>query len=101
MVRSQYMMLLTRLRQGGGLLRRNLQNTMYRCVIRSPHLGQADVIMDCLLLKTLFIESVCNDVRIIEENVRNVKISSPDVGSEIICITIYMLIGEVCRVVIG
>ncbi|MCJ1342249.1 hypothetical protein MMC31_000429 [Peltigera leucophlebia] len=29
-------------------------------------------------VQTLFIESVCDDVRIIEENVRNVKISSPD-----------------------
>lgn len=28
--------------------------------------------------QTLFIESACNDERIIEENVRNVKISSPD-----------------------
>lgn len=33
-----------------------------------------------LNLKTLFIESACNDERIIEENVRNVKISSPDVS---------------------
>ena len=32
------------------------------------------------LLQTLFIESACDDVRIIEENVRSVKISSPDVG---------------------
>ena len=31
--------------------------------------------------KTLFIESACDDERIIEENVRNVKISSPDVGT--------------------
>jgi len=31
--------------------------------------------------KTLFIESACDDERIIEENVRNVKISSPDVGA--------------------
>ena len=30
-------------------------------------------------LKTLFIESWCDDERIIEENVRRVKISSPDV----------------------
>ena len=30
--------------------------------------------------QTLFIESACNDERIIEENVRSVKISSPDVG---------------------
>ncbi|KAI4141763.1 MAG: hypothetical protein LQ340_007545 [Diploschistes diacapsis] len=30
-------------------------------------------------IQTLFIESVCNDQAIIEENVRNVKISSPDV----------------------
>ncbi|KAH0543350.1 hypothetical protein FGG08_002306 [Glutinoglossum americanum] len=29
-------------------------------------------------IQTLFIESACNDNRIIEENVRNVKISSPD-----------------------
>ncbi|MCJ1375478.1 hypothetical protein MMC20_006714 [Loxospora ochrophaea] len=29
-------------------------------------------------VQTLFIESACNDERIIEENVRNVKISSPD-----------------------
>lgn len=29
-------------------------------------------------VQTLFIESTCNDERIIEENVRNVKISSPD-----------------------
>ena len=29
-------------------------------------------------IQTLFIESQCNDERIIEENVRNVKISSPD-----------------------
>ena len=29
-------------------------------------------------IRTLFIESQCNDERIIEENVRNVKISSPD-----------------------
>ena len=29
--------------------------------------------------QTLFIESVCNDQHIIEENVKNVKISSPDV----------------------
>lgn len=36
-----------------------------------------------LHLKTLFIESACNDERIIEENVRNVKISSPDVSLEI------------------
>lgn len=100
MVKSLYMMLLTRLRQGGGLLRRNLQSTMYRCVIRSPHLGQADMIMYYLLLKTLFIESACDDVRIIEENVRNVKISSPDVGSDIVCVTIYRLISEVCRMVI-
>lgn len=74
---------------------------MYRCVIRSPHLAQADMIMYCLLLKTLFIESACDDVRIIEENVRNVKISSPDVGSDIICVTISRLISEVCRMVIG
>ena len=32
--------------------------------------------------QTLFIESVCTDERIIEENVRNVKISSPDVGEQ-------------------
>lgn len=32
--------------------------------------------------KTLFIESACDDERIIEENVRSVKISSPDVGSK-------------------
>jgi hypothetical protein len=31
------------------------------------------------LLQTLFIESACDDIRIIEENVRSVKISSPDV----------------------
>lgn len=30
--------------------------------------------------KTLFIESWCDDERIIEENVRRVKISSPDVS---------------------
>ena len=34
-----------------------------------------------ILRKTLFIESHCNDQRIIEENVRSVKISSPDVGT--------------------
>lgn len=32
-------------------------------------------------LQTLFIESSCDDERIIEENVRSVKISSPDVRS--------------------
>lgn len=32
--------------------------------------------------QTLFIESACDDERIIEENVRSVKISSPDVGLE-------------------
>lgn len=32
-------------------------------------------------MKTLFIESWCDDERIIEENVRRVKISSPDVGT--------------------
>lgn len=30
--------------------------------------------------QTLFIESACDDERIIEENVRSVKISSPDVS---------------------
>lgn len=59
------------------------------------------MIIYCLLLKTLFIESACDDVRIIEENVRNVKISSPDVGSDIICVTSCSLISEVCRMVIG
>lgn len=34
-------------------------------------------------VKTLFIESWCDDERIIEENVRRVKISSPDVSSSI------------------
>lgn len=32
-------------------------------------------------IQTLFIESACTDKRIIEENVRSVKISSPDVRS--------------------
>lgn len=59
------------------------------------------MIMYYFLLQTLFIESACDDVRIIEENVRNVKISSPDVGSDIICVTIYRLISEVCRMVVG
>lgn len=31
--------------------------------------------------QTLFIESWCDDERIIEENVRRVKISSPDVSA--------------------
>lgn len=31
-------------------------------------------------IQTIFIESACYDQRIIEENVRNVKISSPDVS---------------------
>lgn len=35
-------------------------------------------------LQTLFIESWCDDYRIIEENVRRVKISSPDVGRVLI-----------------
>ena len=34
-----------------------------------------------LFRKTLFIESWCDDERIIEENVRRVKISSPDVST--------------------
>lgn len=34
-----------------------------------------------LVLQTLFIESACDDEKIIEENVRSVKISSPDVCS--------------------
>lgn len=59
------------------------------------------MVMYCFLLKTLFIESACDDVRIIEENVRNVKISSPDVGSYIICVIIYKLISKVCWMVIG
>ena len=33
-------------------------------------------------VQTLFIESACDDERIIEENVRSVKISSPDVRSQ-------------------
>jgi 6-phosphofructo-2-kinase len=33
-----------------------------------------------LFLETLFLESMCDDPRIIEENVRRVKISSPDVS---------------------
>lgn len=49
--------------------------------------------------KTLFIESACDDERIIEENVRNVKISSPDVGRENFCIGKFRLIVEVCRMV--
>lgn len=32
------------------------------------------------LVQTLFIESSCDDERIIEQNVRRVKISSPDVS---------------------
>jgi 6-phosphofructo-2-kinase len=32
-------------------------------------------------IQSLFIESVCDDERIIEENVRSVKISSPDVSN--------------------
>ena len=59
------------------------------------------MVMYCFLLKTLFIESACDDVRIIEENVRNVKISSPDVRSDIICVIIYRLISKVCWMVIG
>ena len=39
--------------------------------------------MNSRAFKTLFIESVCEDQRIIEENVRNVKISSPDVSYQI------------------
>lgn len=34
-----------------------------------------------LFRKTLFIESWCDDDRIIEENVRRVKITSPDVST--------------------
>lgn len=38
------------------------------------------------LPQTLFIESACNDQHIIEENVRSVKISSPDVsGFDLSC----------------
>lgn len=36
--------------------------------------------LSSLIIQTLFIESACDDERIIEENVRSVKISSPDVS---------------------
>lgn len=38
------------------------------------------LIIDVLFYQTLFIESWCDDEHIIEENVRRVKISSPDVS---------------------
>jgi hypothetical protein len=38
------------------------------------------LITDFSFYQTLFIESWCDDERIIEENVRRVKISSPDVS---------------------
>lgn len=38
------------------------------------------LVTDFSFYKTLFIESWCDDERIIEENVRRVKISSPDVS---------------------
>ena len=37
-------------------------------------------VTDFSFYQTLFIESWCDDERIIEENVRRVKISSPDVS---------------------
>lgn len=52
------------------------------------------------VLKTLFIESACDDERIIEENVRNVKISSPDVILIQHVLLSQMLIGEVHWLVI-
>lgn len=52
------------------------------------------------VFKTLFIESACDDERIIEENVRNVKISSPDVILIQYVLLSQMLIGEVHWLVI-
>lgn len=45
----------------------------------APVIGNTCLYMS--LAKTLFIESWCDDERIIEENVRRVKISSPDVSA--------------------
>lgn len=77
MGKSLFMTLLTRLLRAEDLLRKNLQSTMWRYVHRCSTQGLAD--HETLATKTLFIESACDDERIIEENVRNVKISSPDV----------------------
>lgn len=56
-------------------------------------------------MKTLFIESWCDDEHIIEENVRRVKISSPDVsaytlptmGRPLMWLVYWMDIGRCCE----
>lgn len=77
MVKSQYMMLSMLLLRQEELWQRNSQAMMYRYELSAPLCYLADHFP---VKQTLFIESSCNDERIIEENVRNVKISSPDVS---------------------
>lgn len=54
----------------------------------------------CLpVYQTLFIESWCDDYRIIEENVRRVKISSPDVS--VSCGFVFASTDTNCRQYVG
>ena len=45
----------------------------------SAHRWEWKEVMESHDIQTIFVESLCNNQEIIEQNVRNVKISSPDV----------------------
>jgi hypothetical protein len=79
MGKLQYTMLLIQSPLGGSLLPRSLQNMTSRYV-GTQYIWHINIYSTDLFLETLFLESMCDDPRIIEENVRRVKISSPDVS---------------------
>lgn len=76
------MMPSTHSRPDDALLQKSLQSTISRYVERAELVLRCKALLINLnCLKTLFIESWCDDEHIIEDNVRRVKISSPDVSN--------------------